>query len=217
MAATKTEIFNLALAHLGVKPVTSDSETSVQALALTRVWDSSRRETLAGHDWGFATVEGLLTEVANYTPPPGWSYGYGMPSRALRIWRIYNATAAGVFIDPNTGRPVYDEGLFRANSINNYRRIFDPTLSLQIFLSNVPDAYASYTYDMEDVSQFDPDFVVALGLRLAANSAVALTGDPEKAKNLIMLSNAKISESERMSSYETDKQGGDDLIIDSRG
>lgn len=216
MSVSKTVIYNLALGHLGVKPVTVDTENTVQALTLTRFWDPARQDTLAMCDWGFATVEALLTEVANYTPPPGWTYGYAKPAKSLAMWKIYNAVGVGVFVDPDTGRTVLDEGLLRAQSQNEFKRIFDPTLSVQVYLSNVPDAYGSYTYDMDDVSQFTPGFVTAMGLQLAAAAAVSLTGDGDKAKTLAALASLKASEEERKSSYETKKQTGNQTIVDSR-
>jgi hypothetical protein len=214
MPVSKTTIFNLAAGHVGVKPVTTDSESSVVALAMTRAYPTARQEALRRIAPGFATVIQTLNEVADYTPPPGWSYGYSKPATCIAMMKIYGAYQAGIVLD-SAGRP--DQNA-QAPVIDfpPFRKIYDATLAVEIYLSNVEDAYGEWIYDLDDASKFDASFVKGIALALAAESCMGLTGDDAKAAKLINLFNVQYGEAARLDSYETKAKPGNGSIVDSR-
>lgn len=220
--ASQVEIFNIALANLGQRPVSLPSENTPAALSLSRAWDSSRKECLSGNNWPFATVIELLSVVSNYTPPAGWLYAYQYPSKCVRMWKIYNQIsvnfvpfdATGQLINLGQNQIRYD----KKHTGEDFREIFVPTLNSPVILSNCPNAYGEYSYDVTDPSIFDATFVTMLGFRLAADTAMSITGDPSVAVNMIKIFNSKMSEAQRISSYENNTdQKGDTSLVDSRG
>lgn len=218
MSVSKTTIFNKAASHLGVKPVAVDTEQTVVALQMARVYDTARQTALRAIAPGFATVIQTLSEVADYTPPPGWTYGYGMPALQLEIVRVYNGLSVGVSFDSN-GRPVLDDPVNVGSPVQYppFRKIFDATLAINVILSNVPDAYAEWIYDMTDTTKFDASFVEGLALCLAAQCCVALTGDKDLAARLAAAFSAQYSETSRIDASETKNESGGGSIVDSRG
>lgn len=218
--ASKVQIWNLALGHLGQAPVSSDSEQTVQALALSRVWDIARQNAFSVHPWSFATVIAELTELASFTPPDNWLYGYQYPSSARRVWKVYNAASFGAYQAPVNDPPIYPlpdiKKYLRTGS--EFRAVYDPTLNTRVILTNVEDALAEYTHDISDTTIWDPTFVEYMGFYLASLVAMPLTGDHQMAVNMGKLAAAQIQEAKRLSKSEM-QQGtlGDPGLVDSRG
>ena len=217
MGASQVEIYNLALGNLGDKTVSLPNENSPQALALTRAWDSARRETLSANQWSFANVIESLAELANYTVPPGWVYAYQFPAKSVRIWKVLNQYSIGVATDYSTGLSYPTSNTPASKVGEDFRVVFDPTLNSKVILSNTPNAYAEYSYDVLDTTLYDPSFVSALSYRLAAAVAMTLTGDQKLASNMMTIFNNYFSDSQRLASYERQiNVKGSGSILDSR-
>lgn len=89
MASSKTEIVNIALAHLGVGSEISnlDTDQSTEANAMRRFYESAKDEVLRDLNWPFTTVFASLALVEE-DPTDEWSYSYRYPSDALKIRRV---------------------------------------------------------------------------------------------------------------------------------
>ena len=185
----KYEIINLALSHLGQKPLTSvtdaalATENTVQAKAALRVWDACLRDTLADRDWGFATVNEFVLQEATYSTV-NYDYAYTYPSICIALWRVYT-----------TETTKKDLGEI-------FEVVYDYAGSQQLILTDQEDAYARFTYYLIDTTRFSPKFVMALSHKLAAALAIPLNGKEEQAKAELAVYNVVLSEAQRISSYE---------------
>lgn len=218
VGTTKVDIWNLALSHIGQRPIASDTENSVMALACARSWDTARREALRNNAWGFAMVVENLSLISTYTPPTQWLYGYQYPSNCIAIRKVYSPSSIvydqrmpGSQVIPASADPK------RANTGEKFREIFVPSLNAKVILSNSQDAIIEYTYDLQDTTLYDAIFVTLMGWRVGADVSTPLTGDASIAVNLMKIYAAQLSEAQRMDSYE-DNTGsmGDSSMLDAR-
>ena len=87
--ASKTELCNLAISHLGqAKEIANiDTEQSQEASACRRFFDTAKRASLIDHDWAFASEQYTL-ELVETSPNDEWRYSYRYPSGYLKIRRI---------------------------------------------------------------------------------------------------------------------------------
>ena len=195
-ATSQTEIINLALGHLKQRKITSPTEVSVQAQEAMRYYEIARKEALRSHDWGFATVvkDGALDATypvsATGVYAGEWLFAYTYPANAVAIWHLYNEAT----VDKDNGE------LFRV--------LYDDTNNKKVIVTNTENALIEYTFDVQDTTMYDANFVTAFGWRLAYEMAPNLTGDDAVADEMMNMFNMAISEAERMSSYEArDEQG----------
>ena len=189
--ANQVEIINLALSHIGIAPIASISEASVQAQTAMRCWDSARKESLRGHDWAFATVVATLsysTTLATLTTSGlyagEWVYAYQYPSNCVAMWHLYN--------EVTENKDLGEE----------FREIYDAVNSQKVLVSNCVDALGEYTFDVTDPSFYDANFVTMFSYRLAADLAMPLTGDPNLSVTMMKVFNELMNDAERMSAYE---------------
>lgn len=223
---TKVAIWNLALQHIAQRPIQSDTDGSLMALACQRAWDPARREVLRECNWDFAAVIEQLSVVGAYTPPLGWAYGYQYPSRAIAVRKVFPpqepAAQNGLFFLQQQSRQFISPNQLatpiRQTTGDKFRVIFDKTLAIKIILSNTQNAIIEYTYDVDDTQLFDASAVTLMGYRLAADIATPLTGDSSIAVNLSKIYNARLSVSQQINSTEDNTRAlGDISTVDSRG
>lgn len=163
MAASKTEIANLAISHLGVaKEIGNlDTEKSQEAGACRKFYDLALETTLRDFDWPFATKYETLGLIES-DPNDEWDFSYRYPSDALKIRKILSGTRN----DTRQSRIPFVEG-----QDNSGKLIF----------TDQEDAQVKYTPFTTNVALYPPDFIMALSLRLAAYVAPRITGgDPFK-------------------------------------
>lgn len=206
--ATQVEIINIALGHLAQAPITSTASASVQAEVAARVWETSRKEALRGHDWSFATVVANLTTNTTYPTlttsglyAGNYEYCYDYPSNCLAMWHVYDETVA----DKSVGQ--------------DFRELYDPTNKKNVIVTDVYQAMGEYTFDLTDTSFFDANFVKVLSYKLADEMAMPLTGDPMLKKSMVEEYERLMNEAERMSSYENNPdhiKEGTCVFIDAR-
>lgn len=158
MATTAVDICNQALAHIGVGSITSLVESSEAARKCSVFYAQARDYVLRDHAWNFATSNEALAEEALESSDE-WDYVYAYPAKALFIRRVY---APGSYDKDNPDPFTVARG---------------PVIHDVVILSDVEDAYAEYTFQVEDVTLFDPMFVSALSFYLATLLAGPLTGD----------------------------------------
>lgn len=152
MPVTATTIANLALAHCAAPPIAHlDTDQSKEAKACRLYYEPVRDEVLRAFAWPFAGTFEALTLVATQ-PTTEWAFSYRYPSKALTLLRIVPAL-------PTVPSP--------------YRIGRDATG--RVIYCNDENAVAEYTYGVTDASEFTPDFVSALGYRLASEIAPLVT------------------------------------------
>lgn len=154
--ASKIEIINLALAHLGSgKEIASIDESSQEAAAARRVYDTALDETLRGYAWPFATTIRSL-QLIQEDPNSQWNYEYGYPSDCL--WFRGIVTPVGMEDDP----PPYQIGHGDGASV---------------IWTDEEDAEAEYTVRVTDTNRYPADFRLAFSFQLAALMAPRLARD----------------------------------------
>jgi len=158
MASSETDICNLALAELGVSPVMSINDPSNEAIACKQFYAQTLDEALRSHPWNFATKREELSRLPQ-TPLFDWNYQYQLPSDFIRLRKL-NATTAWM---PAAFYAVEGRKL----------------------LTNWDTARIRYIARTTDANLFDPLFVEALSVKLAAKIAAPLTGSREKGTELI--------------------------------
>lgn len=168
MASSKTEIANMALFHLGVGSTIQDLETenSQEARACRLFYDQARKEILRLSPFPFATKRIELSLITDFEdddhPTTEWNYQYQYPSNCLFFRRILSGQA----IDNSSTKIDYK---------------IEYGTSGAIIFTNQAEAECEYTYDVEEVARFQPDFAQALAFRLAAYIAPTVCGgDPFK-------------------------------------
>lgn len=157
--ASKTEICNFAISHLGSgKGIGNiDTEHSEEANACRQFYDMARDEMLREFPWPFASKTATLALVAS-DPSIEWLFSYRAPSDCLRIKRILSGERTDTEPVP-------------------YRKMSD-SQGILVY-TDMESAQMEYTAQITNTQLFDPDFVMALSLRLAAYIAPRLTsGDP---------------------------------------
>jgi hypothetical protein len=182
VATTQTDICNRAIDQIGGKPITSITSGTPSANACLRAWATALKATLSEHKWPFAKVVETLTLVATYTPLE-WVYAYAYPSNCVRLWLVYNEGTS----DKTIGEKFTEE--------------YDKINAQRVILTDVETAYGEYTYYVTDPSLFDHIFTQAIIHRLAAEIAVPITGDENKAKNQTILFNGVVGEAKRLAAH----------------
>ncbi len=162
--ASKTEICNIALSHIGVgKEIANiDTEKSEEASACRRLYDLMRDATLKDFNWPFASKVADLSLIEQFDEDDRqeWKYSYRYPSDCLEVRKILGTSR----IAPNQNKlPI---------------KILKDDAA-RIIYSDQESAKLEYTARVVDPSFYPPDFILALSLRIAAYVAPRLAkGDP---------------------------------------
>lgn len=153
--ASKTEIYNLALLHIGGgATITSPEEDSEAARALNAAWDLSRRATLRAHPWNVAIRRAGLAASAT---APSWGYA-----------RAFDIPADPVCLK------VLEVDSDLAWRLEGGQILTDEAAPLRI----------RYVADLADAGELDDTLAQALALKLAATACYRLTRDGALAQAL---------------------------------
>lgn len=98
--ASKLNIFNLALSHLGMKQITDATDvTTPSGKACNAYYRFARDDVFREHRWPFSTVQAVLTEWDDDDPPLPWLFAYEYPVSYdiddLTAWSGATAYTAG--------------------------------------------------------------------------------------------------------------------------
>lgn len=159
--ASKTQIGNMALAHLGKGNQVANIETerSQEAISLRLFYDIALEATLRSAPWPFATKIQALALIEE-DPNNEYSYSYRYPTDCVDLRRILS----GARNDSRQSRVVYKIGQDNAG---------------KVIWTDQEAAEFEYTARADDPSLYPPDFILALSYKLGELSAPALTaGDP---------------------------------------
>jgi len=156
MAASKSEICNLALSRLGNFGDISDIDTPTnsQEQVFAKWYDVIRQKVLKSMVPNFAMRRRTVAQLAT-TPAFGYGYAYEYPDNCLKVLGI-------------------DESQEKKNdyAIENNQILTD---------ENAEDGLPiRYIFDEEDVSKFTDDFVMLLSWELANNVCMEITQDLER-------------------------------------
>lgn len=157
MTITKVEIYNNALAHLGVDPnIESETEETKKLRVLSAVYNSSRVHCLKVHDWGCAKSFFTLTEVG--TKPSSWAKQYKWPNQMLKPRFIENANRKADLLAFSIG--TYEDA-------DNGRN--------KVIWSDVSDVVMCGTYDLTDTDQFSQELADSISAYMAWRTARQFT------------------------------------------
>lgn len=161
--ASKTEICNLALSHLGTaKPIANlETDKGNEANACRRFFDIAIKTTLSDFAWPFATRFEALPLVGE-NPNKEWNYSYRYPVDCLDARRILS----GIRNDTEDSRIV-----FKIAKDANGKLIYTDEALVVL----------EYTEYVQDPSFYSDDFTLASSFRLAYYMVSLLSkGDPFK-------------------------------------
>lgn len=159
MAFSKTEIFNLALTHLGVSaPLQNSNEHDPRAFVLNNLYSVSRDTILEAHEWSFANAFKVLPVSLSKSPNPLFDYAFNYPADCI---------VPRAVINPHDGKEKKIE-----TAIDNDDQ--------KIILTQWNPCILRYTKRIENTSLFSSGFVSALAYLLAANAAQSIVGSMDK-------------------------------------
>jgi hypothetical protein len=183
MAISQVEIVNMGLSHIGVKAITSMTESSEPARRASLVYEICRDAVLRAAFWNFATKIEALAEISGESVP-GWTYLYAYPSRALFIRKLFD--------DTGSTNPTACE----------FKEVLTPTTNVKALASNVSPAYVEYTKQEVDPTLYDTAFIESFSYKLAAVLAQPLTGNKELGLTMLNTFNSLISDARRVNASE---------------
>lgn len=176
MAASPASVTNIALEYIASQArVTSLTDGSVAANAAQVVYAPVVQLMLRELDPDFARFTAPLAISAAATPIIPWSYEYVYPADAARIRQVRPPMGG---YDTNNPQPV------RANvAFDNIGG--PPAVQTKVILTNQVGALAVYTSLSVGEALWDGVFTDAVARRLANPLAMALSGRPDFAKEVL--------------------------------
>lgn len=162
---SEVSICNMALARCGVTLfIESVGEASQQASVCNLFYVPVRDRVLQAWPWAFARKYVRLQELGS--PPSCWRYRYHYPVDCLKLRRLVPAEERG----QGAGVPVpFEIGEAEASAA-------------RAILTDQEMAEAEYTARITDVTLFPESFTSALAWALAAEIAIPLTTDMNRAQ-----------------------------------
>lgn len=176
---TSVQVVNSALQQIASQAqITSLTDGSAAANAANVVYAPTVEVLLRELDPDFARYTISLNLSGGPAPPP-WAYEYAYPAACLRLRQVRPpASGTGALADPYDPQPV------RANVA------FDLVSSsaTKVILTNQQNALAVFTTSAVTETQWDAVFADAVVRRLANPLAMALSGRPDFAREILQQS-----------------------------
>lgn len=167
MPNTKTEVWNLALAEIGIDPITDiETDTSKEAKVGNRIYAQTLDTllTIPEVSWTFAEKEEALALVAGASSVR-YTYVYEYPADCVMLMKLF--TDGGDELNDN-------EYTIRINEAKTAQEI----------LTELESAYALYKSNMTSVQVFPAPFCQALIYLLASKAAMVLLKNKEFKREL---------------------------------
>ncbi|MGB0684757.1 MAG: hypothetical protein ACPGQD_01000 [Planctomycetota bacterium] len=165
-SVSAVEICNLAATELGCKRIVSLTEDSPEAETFNTVYNAARRALLRSHPWSFGLTQVQLSADGT-NPLFGYARRFLRPPDCLRpvtfgdIW-------VGQGVVGVTTRYRYDAGSPKPYALKGR----------YIHTDYAGPVDYEYVTDVEDTTEFDPLFVIALSCVIADMSVVDITDAP---------------------------------------
>jgi hypothetical protein len=159
----ETYICNLALGRIGEKHIMSILDENQNARWCKRFYYHSRDELLRQHKWNFATGYADLSRLAT-TGTTAWTYTYGLPVDFIRAQEV--------------------------NGWSETERFDHWELGTDGIYTDEESVELRYTKRITDASKFDPLFVSALSLKVAAKIVKPITNSQSELQAILQEFNA---------------------------
>jgi hypothetical protein len=187
MTENQTAVANLALSHIGMREIDDiDDDETPSGEALRLFWEPSLKDVTSEHRWPFATVQASLNDSS--TEMLEWTYTYDYPADAETVWSVFNSSTV------------------KTKEEQEFEVIYSLDDDQKLIGSDLSDAYAEYSYVVEDPAKWSAKFKMAFSYRLAAAICVKLTGDDQKALRLMEIHSGIVSEAQRLVATERMKK-----------
>ena len=156
-AGSPTGIANLALSYIGAGTILNIDDNNHESRVMRLFYNQERDSLLRSHRWNFALARVTLGKLTS-APDSQWAFQFTLPDDCLRVLQV-------------NGRDQFDQP-------SNWQ------VEGKRLVSNAETAQVLYVRRAENVKEFDPLFVEALYLGMAAKAADILVGDRELAKQI---------------------------------
>ena len=178
MSFTSVSVVNYALELSATQAyITSLTDGSPQANAANIIYAPVVQLLLRELDPDFAMRTAALTLSAAATPIVPWAYEYLYPADMIRLRQVRPpGSGTGALADPYDPYPILANVAFDVISGTNTK----------VILSNQVNALAVYTSSTVTEAQWDSAFAESVSRRLANPLAMALSGRPDFAKEILM-------------------------------
>ena len=200
MASTsgKLDIYNMALGFVGTRTVASPNERTPEAVQCELYWDAARRSALRDYPYSFSQRRVQLAQkVVPEVYAGQWRFCYGVPDGTLKIHAVHDGRERTPL--PGPWKTVNADGGMA-------------------ILSNVHEAVADVTMDVEEVSLWDELFVMAMARKLASLIAVPLLkNNSAKVQELVQLYQMAIPQAEGQDASERESRPQPDSWLLARG
>ncbi len=168
-------ISNMALGHLGAKPITDIDEESQEARYCKIFWDNTRDEVLREFPWNFADSSALGAAVTVPTIYDDlWDYAYTYPGDCLLVRRV---------TEDGSDTDLVFKIVLETLVTGEQRRLV---------LTNAETAAIHYTARIENTTHWDAKFVASMALSLASKLAVPITKNAKIAEFMVLMYRASI-------------------------
>jgi len=183
-ASTEENLANMALTMLGQQPISSLTESNNRAVMADARYADIRDSVLRAHPWNCAIKRDSLVKSAT-SPDWGFTNTFTLPSDFIRLVDIEDPT--------------------QKYSIEAGNQAGDDSL---VLVTDATSMNIRYIYKLTNVGKMDDTLKHAIAVRLAADLALALTGDTGKEQFLIqkyqsVLAQAQWEDSVQHNSTET--------------
>ncbi|AIZ01365.1 major tail subunit [Vibrio phage QH] len=184
-------IYNKALAHVGAKPVLSETDANTRAEMCNAMYEFALRSALEAREWSFAAMRVRLLPDPLITPAWGYNYGYRLPNDCIRVCEVRDG-----------------------NSYN-----IDWAIESGFLYATRPTVDVKYNRLVEDPNTFTPTFVEALSLKLASDICIPLTENRGLGNDLISRYLMAVSEGAALDGLQASRERlrADTLINARRG
>jgi len=186
-------IANIALNNLGDKTISDFSDNTAQAFATKTRFTDVVNQVLRAHPWNCATKRATLTKY-NVTPTYNFDYAYKLPADSLRVVSLYEevnydyAWKIELVVDGEEDRLA----LITSSSSAN--------------ISYIKKYIGSGNHDNKEavmtLNNFDPILVEAVGMALAGEIAMDLTGQSSLRDMMLAKYQAILSEARSINGQE---------------
>jgi len=181
--ASPIDICNRALSEIGSRgSLISSFNDPTNAAAQCQLWyDKLRRGLLRSAPWGFARSQAMLTQLGDAFPdntaPFPFLYKYAYPADCIKLrYILFQPPQITNSVAPAVGLPVGGLPWLKPSRANRFLIANDPVEG-KVILSNVCNAVAVYTGDIQNVDLFDDLFDLALTSALAMKLCTPITGN----------------------------------------
>jgi hypothetical protein len=157
---------NLALGRVGVgQAIAALTDNTVTAKTCNRFFEQCRQEVLRAHPWGFALRAQPLAQVSAQTFP-GWGYVYQYPDDCLTVRAIADSAGMRVIRDAFLSGDVARDQIVQSIKVPFQLALKDDGAS-QVILTDLADAWAFFTVDVDNTGVWPADFGSVFAWRLA--------------------------------------------------